>query len=512
MKPLISACVLSIFALFFSAGGCGNNAPETFVNGRSLVEIAGSGDSNLFRITRDRYNGAIRDLPIGVFDSGIGGLTVLSEILTVDEFDNATHARGADGRPDFENERFIYLGDQANMPYGNYPSENKVGFLRELIVKDAVFLLGERYWPTAASDAPLFDKPPVKAIVIACNTATAYGLEDVRAALVTWGIPIYLVGVVEAGAKGAIEELKERGSDGAVAVMATVGTCKSEGYPRAIEAVALENGVDIPDVTQQGSLGLAGAIEGDESFVVDSAKAGTVEYRGPSTGNSAAPIDPALAESYGFETDGLLGDPGNPSSWRLNSVENYVRYDVATLVDKHSRRQGAEPITAVILGCTHFPFHVDRIAASFERMRNYTTPTGEHPYAASVAENMVFIDPSRITAEQLFEALAISGALLGNDESSAIPVDEFFISVPNPALESAVIAQNGGFEYGYKYGREPGNFTVEYVRRVPMNGDNLSSHVQESIRETMPEVWRRLVIFNRESPRIRNLPESVRLR
>ena len=193
-------------------------------------------------------------------------------------------------------------------------------------------------------------------------------------------------------------------------------------------------------------------------------------------------------------------------------MENYVRYDVASLVDRHSRREGVEPITAVILGCTHFPFHVDRIAASFERMRNYTTPSGERPYAASVAENVAFIDPSRITAEQLFEALAVSGQLLGDSESSAIPVDEFFISVPNPALESAVIAQNGGFEYGYKYGREPWNFTVEYVRRVPMSGDNLTAHVQESIRETMPEVWRRLVLFNRESPRTRNLPESARLK
>ena len=297
MKPLISACVLSIFAFIFSVAGCGDNAPESFTDGRSLVEIVGSGNSDLFRIARDRYTGSIRDLPIGVFDSGIGGLTVLSEILAVDEFDNNTHERGADGRPDFENERFIYLGDQANMPYGNYPSEGKVEFLRELIVKDAVFLLGERYWPTAASDAPLFDKLPVKAIVIACNTATAYGLEDVRTALVSWGIPIYLVGVVEAGAKGAIEELKERGSDGAVAVMATVGTCRSEGYPRAIGNVARENGVAIPDVTQQGSLGLAGAIEGDETFVVDPSKAVAVEYRGPSTDNSAAPIDPSLAES-----------------------------------------------------------------------------------------------------------------------------------------------------------------------------------------------------------------------
>ena len=84
-------------------------------------------------------------LPIGVFDSGIGGLTVLEAILTLDTFNNRTLQPGADGVPDFAGERFVYFGDQANMPYGNYPQKGREIFLRELIVKDAVFLLGRRY-------------------------------------------------------------------------------------------------------------------------------------------------------------------------------------------------------------------------------------------------------------------------------------------------------------------------------------------------------------------------------
>ena len=84
-------------------------------------------------------------LPIGVFDSGIGGLTVLEALLTADAFDNETLKPGPDGKPDFEDERFIYLGDQANMPYGNYSKEGKTDYLRELILKDATFLLGKRH-------------------------------------------------------------------------------------------------------------------------------------------------------------------------------------------------------------------------------------------------------------------------------------------------------------------------------------------------------------------------------
>ena len=122
----------------------------------------------------------------GVFDSGIGGLTVQEAILSLDVFHNDNYSSGPDGRKDFEHERFLYFGDQANMPYGNYPSAGRQEFLKELILKDAAFLLGRRYWPTADAVGPRFDKPPVKAIVIACNTATAWGLVEIRQAIDAW--------------------------------------------------------------------------------------------------------------------------------------------------------------------------------------------------------------------------------------------------------------------------------------------------------------------------------------
>ena len=57
------------------------------------------------------YRGDIEALPIGVFDSGLGGLTVLARILGLDAFDNSSGEQGADGVPDFAEERFIYLGE-----------------------------------------------------------------------------------------------------------------------------------------------------------------------------------------------------------------------------------------------------------------------------------------------------------------------------------------------------------------------------------------------------------------
>jgi glutamate racemase len=478
---------------------------------RSLVELVKQGESDLFTVPFERYEADTKELPIGVFNSGIGGLTVLEEILQSDRFNNVIHKPGPDSRPDFEYEHFIYLGDQANMPYGNYPSEDKVDFLRELIIKDTVFLLGGRYWPSASADVPRYDKPQVKAVVIACNTATAYGLEEVRAALKEWELQVYLVGVVEAGANGAIEALKERADKGTVAVMATVGTCRSKGYPRAIEKSACEAGIKTPTVIQQGCLGLAGAIEGDESYIITLEAPVVVGYRGPAIGNMAAPIETDLITHYGFEADGLLGDPDSTETWRLNSVENYVRYHTTTLVERYRRSNGSEPISTVILGCTHFPYYVDRFAASFKRLREFSTPDGDEPYKNLLAEQLTFIDPAELTAMHLYESLADMGLLLEEGDESTIVVDEFYISVPNTTLAGVELTPGGGFTYDYKYGRTSGNFTAEYVKRVPMSRLSLSDMVRESIRTSMPEVWERLVAFSWKSPRTLDLPEEARI-
>ena len=477
----------------------------------SLLELVKDGESELFKVPFGRYEGDRKAMPIGVFDSGIGGLTVLAAILELDGFNNVTGEPGPDGKPDFEKERFVYLGDQANMPYGNYPSEQKVDFLCELILKDAVFLLGERYWLSANAKVPQYDKPPVKAIVIACNTATAYGLETVRAALEQWELPVYLVGVVEAGADGAIEAITESGKGGAVAVLATVGTCRSEGYVRAVTKSAGEVGIEPPAVIQQGCLGLAGAIEGEPSYITSPGAAATEDYRGPAVGNKAAPIDPALFTQYSFENKGLLGDIDRPATWRLNSVENYIRYHTASLVEEYRRSGGSEPVGTVILGCTHFPYQMDRIEASFGRLHNFRTPEGNEPYKNLIFEQLSFIDPAELTASQLYEALADAELLISKSDNSVLSTDEFYISVPNVSLAEVELTASGGFTYEYKYGRVPGRLTAEYVKRVPMSRVNLSLAARESIKKSMPTVWKRLVTFSQRSPRTRRLPASARI-
>jgi glutamate racemase len=375
----------------------------------------------------DRYSGDLRRLPIGVFDSGIGGLTVLEAILKLDAYDNASGKPGADGVADFAGERFIYLGDQANMPYGNYSAAGRVDYLRELIVRDGLFLLGDRY---DGDDGTLRrDKTPVKAIVIACNTATAYGLDDLRAALTRWNVPIPVVGVVEAGGRGAIDSLRADTQAGAAAILATVGTCDSGAYPKTIARLAGQQGLQAPAVCQRGSAGLAAAIEGT-----------------------------------------------------AGSVDDCIRLDIGALVEAHHRAGVARPIRTVVLGCTHYPLVRDRIEREFMRLREHRDGAGTQPYLNLIAERLTFVDPGEYTAKELFRELFLRKLRLPAGEKSLAECDAFYVTV----------GRDGPLPHEYKYGRKPGNFESSDVRTVSLAGDGPSRTALDLWRKLLPHVAERM--------------------
>jgi glutamate racemase len=133
----------------------------------------------------------MRERAIGVFDSGVGGLTV---------------ARSLTER--LPKEEIIYLGDTARVPYGSKSAETVVRYSRMA----ADFLMRER----------------VKMIVVACNTASAFALEALRAQL-----PLPVLGVIEPGARAAVAATRS----GRIGVIGTLGTVRSGSYVRAIAEV-----------------------------------------------------------------------------------------------------------------------------------------------------------------------------------------------------------------------------------------------------------------------------------
>ncbi len=440
-------------------------------------------------------NESTRELPIGVFDSGVGGLTVLETILKLDSYNNDTAQPGADGIPDFQGERFIYLGDQANMPYGNYATKGSTDFLRELIVRDAMFLLGTKYWENRSASTPRWDKPPVKAIVIACNTATAYGLEDIRAALQVWNLPIPVIGVVEAGASALVEGLPAQGPPDAVAVFATVATCTSDAYPKAIARSAGQAGKRVPAIWQQGSIGLAGAIEGNQAYVARTGNETTVPYQGPSSSNQTAPIDPSLKGAYAFDPKGLRVKKGEKESGEhieLSSVDNYVKFDLVEMMEKYKKSGAKSPIAKVILGCTHFPFEADRIEQHMHALREYQTDSGDFPYRDLISARFQLIDPAELTAKELFRTLFAKRLRVSKTEDSKPPhVMEFFFSSSNPKFETGKNS-DGNLPDGYKYGRRIGWSEKEDTLVVPFRSEDLPDVLAKLLREKCQYVWNEL--------------------
>ncbi len=128
---------------------------------------------------------------IGIFDSGVGGLTVFKRI--------------AQRLP---HEHLCYLGDTARVPYGTKSADTVIRYARSCAAR-----LTER---------------GIKLLVVACNTASAYALESLAAEL-----PVPVVGVVEPGAREAVRCCK----NGRVGVIGTSGTVASGAYTRAIAAL-----------------------------------------------------------------------------------------------------------------------------------------------------------------------------------------------------------------------------------------------------------------------------------
>ena len=140
-------------------------------------------------MTDDREQ--LQNTPIGVFDSGVGGLTVVREIIR-----------------QIPNEKIVYFGDTARVPYGSKSKDTVTKYSKQIV----------RFLRTQN----------VKAVVIACNTASAYALDEIEKE-----IDIPIIGVVRPGAKVAVEATR----NGKIGVIATEGTIHSQIYSTYIKQI-----------------------------------------------------------------------------------------------------------------------------------------------------------------------------------------------------------------------------------------------------------------------------------
>lgn len=239
-----------------------------------------------------------RNLPIGIFDSGVGGLTVY----------RALHKR-------LPSERYVYLGDTARVPYGT-KSLSTV----------------ERY---AIENARFLESRGMKLLVVACNTASALALPAIRRSV---SVPV--VGMIEPGAAAAVREA----AGGRVGVIATESTVKSGAYSRAVAALAPEL-----KVTER-----------------------------------ACPLFVSLAE------------------------EGWAESEVARAVaEEYLRELREKEVSAVVLGCTHYPILRRVIQATLGESVRLIDSGGA---AAEVVESLIDKEDLRRTATQELRDLRESGA------------------------------------------------------------------------------------------------------
>jgi glutamate racemase len=204
-----------------------------------------------------------RTAPLGVFDSGLGGLTVVRALRTR-----------------LPSESIIYLGDTARVPYGTRSPQTVV-----------------RY---ALGCARVLIDRGVKAIVVACNTVSAVALEMMRVEL---DLPV--LGVIEPGAAAAAAAAR----GGVIGVLGTAGTIASGAYPRAVAAVDTR-----PEVVGQPAPLLVPLVE--EGWILgDVPRLAVRRYLEPLIARRAAVVVlgcthyPLLADTIQIEADTLHGGP-----------------------------------------------------------------------------------------------------------------------------------------------------------------------------------------------------------
>ncbi len=183
------------------------------------------------------YNRLVDSRPVGVFDSGVGGLTVLHECLVT-----------------MPHEDFVYLGDHARLPYGPRPLEEVRRFAREI----AAYLEGQG----------------VKLLLVACNTATSAALPQLQEEL---SVPV--VGVITPEAHAAVQATRNR----RIGLMATEATVAAGRYAQLVRA--LDAGAELVPIACPRLVPL---IESDEPF-----GAGTTE----TVREYAAPLKAAAVDT-----------------------------------------------------------------------------------------------------------------------------------------------------------------------------------------------------------------------
>ena len=212
------------------------------------------------------------------------------------------------------------------------------------------------------------------------------------------------------------------------------------------------------------------------------------EYRGPHLGNEDGDINPSIMDRYNFDfsNHGIVYSKmdGEYSRVQLNSADNYARFHLVTLVEKHRRSGSKIPLTHIILGCTHYPYHLEVLAETVEFLRNYKKD-GNYPYRNVISKDFKFIDPAQYTAMECYSILRKENELALRPEKGVLMP---YISIPAYGLAVENLDKNGDLTYDFKYGREVGTEDIT-TKVVPFSSRYIDQSTIERMARLVPQSY-----------------------
>lgn len=459
---------------------------DSGVDNLSLIEKNALYDTaSVFYGHFDRYPAELSQLSIGVIDCSADGFSVIEKLLSSDAFDNITGHRNADGIRDFAGENFQYLADLANGPYIGYVMQGNDAYLHELLVKDALFLMGDSHYNLSVDDFKSGIKPQVKAVVYADDYMELKGVDVLNRFLNQTGTGVVSVGVF----RSAVEDLakKLQGKESAcIGILYPTGMLNSREYESAVREMAAAYGFDgTLQVYNQAAVGLSGALRGEEQFLSPQAMKPRNDYAGPVIGLSYNNIDISLLDRYNFNMSGnaMLKTISGVSYGvlQLNSFENYVRYHLVSIVERHRRSGSKIPLSSILLVDYRYGELLDVMENVMKELYDYKRD-GIYLYHNVISRDFKFVVPLESTAVALYSMLREYDILALNSTKSGLKP---FISMPSTGIPFEYTDTSGALLPGFKFHRNVGTENI-YTKELPFAPRYIDKKKLESIEIRTP--------------------------
>ena len=448
----------------------------------AIVHEAFNDTASVYYGNFDSYPEDLSPLPIGVFDCSVNGFEVVERLLTMDAFDNITGRPVPDGIVDFGGEHIQFLSDRANGPYGGYLTHDNADYLKEQVLRDVLFLTGSEYYNLASDEYRTGRKEPVKIVLVSSPVSDLNCLQEIDRLLDMSGTGVRAVGVIESGVRDALSRTDEDGNL-CVGVLFAPDGISSVEYEAMIRRMASESGLTGKiQVLGQEALGLDAAIKGDTAYIDTSASVARASYVGPVMGISYNNIDKSLFDRYGFKSDSgalLFARNGDLSGVQLNSVENYVRFHLVSMVERHRRSGSRIPISSIVLADGSFCQVMDVMERVMKELYDYKRG-GIYLYRSCIAQDFRFVDPGECAVADAYRILREDGCLaLRGEKSRLFP----FITLPSGSLPAGALAPDGSMTDTFKYGRKCGSdeITTKVVPFSPRYVDfDMMNYIEHS--------------------------------